>query len=201
MISGSASGSGERTCRKCTLAPSIVGGELRELVEPRLVLAPVVARCASTRPAPSGSRAARRGSSRRPGSSLGQRVRARRSRRSSSSAWGISILKLWIVSDVWMVASDICILLGPQCGSGSAARLPAAWVSCHHPDPGFTLGDLRRSRPVELFLHGDELEPEAPQSVEEALELALVEGLGQEPGPTFAGVASSPPETPSRIAR
>ena len=33
----------------------------------------------------------------------------------------------------------------------------------------------------DLLLNGHKLEPEAPQSVEEAMELALVEGLGEEP--------------------
>ena len=44
QISGSASGSGERTWRKCTRWPSIVGRELRVRVEPRLLRAPVEAR-------------------------------------------------------------------------------------------------------------------------------------------------------------
>jgi hypothetical protein len=96
---------------------------------------------------------------------------------------------------------DICILLWP--GQGTLPGLGLALVPApHHPSPAlgelssprprFHPGDGRRSRPVNLFLHGDNLEPEAPQSVEEALELALVEGLGLEAGPTFARIDRHP---------
>ena len=92
MISGVASGSGDRMCAKWMFAPSIVGGELRPLVQ--LALPPPASRtrAASTGRAPGGSRAGRRTPSPplavRPATGCGQDGRADRPGRSAGCRCG-----------------------------------------------------------------------------------------------------------------